>query len=138
MTGIDVAKVTDRVIGRAAADEYMKMILEEAASLKQAHSVHASQGFLHSIRDSLAAMLPTPQLPVVRKRETPLARVLAHCDEIIGDIDKMPSDLEGFAESARAIVTGIRRTVQNNNEATERQKEALQNIHTGILKCIRK
>ena len=137
MSNINTTKVQQRVRARALADEYLKMALEEAKQLRDAQGLDPAQTFLHALRDALVEMLPLPPKPRERRPETAVAHVAAHCDEILRDVERMPEAAAAFAESSRTIVTGIRRTVIANNQPTASQRQALQNIHTGVLKWLR-
>lgn len=91
------------------------------------------------------APTPVPDCPkctrrLNSRRPVPLQQesedFLAFCDEVIEDIDKLPTRADEFAESVREKVRGIANTVAERGEVTLAQRQAVENMHAAVRRWL--
>jgi len=137
---VDADKVAGRVAARRAADEYVTLILEESHQLAITHGVDSCATFVQTLCEQINALTSRPE-PKEEEPEPPTEawqHAVLYCDEIVSDCAGVTGSGETFAASVAEVVEGIRSTIMEKRAVSANQSEALQNMHAGVLKWLKR
>jgi Fe-S-cluster formation regulator IscX/YfhJ len=59
------------------------------------------------------------------------------CTEIVAELADLPERAENFVESVEEKVLSIQDWIEDNKHVTDKQIEALKNMHLGVQKWLR-
>jgi len=142
---VDVGRVKERTAARQDAKQLMELATEQV----KGKTVHYCDAFWETLGGAVAENVNrqccqlASQLAAKCQAATPsqsqsppldhdVTQALDQCNEIQSTISELPEAGFEFGESVSKRVTGIAETIEQTNRVTPKQRQALDNMQSGV------